>query len=120
MAYWINELDSIKTNKEEGIYEVIKRLEATFEYMEGEKYFLKEDDKMKYLHNAIPKSYIRRFTYEEKDTFETIAKKIKSDLNKIALYEGWKSKEKYDHDDPMEIDMVRKFKNNNTDNNTKY
>ena len=41
-------------------------------------------------------------------------------MNKTALYEGWKSKEKYDHDDPMEIDMVGKFKNNNTDNNTKY
>ena len=41
-------------------------------------------------------------------------------MNKTSLYEGWKSKEKYDQDDPMEIDMVGKFKNNNTDNNTKY
>ncbi len=127
-AYWITCLNSLSTTKENKIMDILKEMKRIFEAMESNKLTMRNDEKIKYLYNAIPKSYISKIMLKDDDTFDSLYEKIEADLKIKSYIEGWQLEDN-EIDDLMEVDYVRKnhthnlnFNNNqnNYDNHNNY
>jgi hypothetical protein len=66
---------------------------------------MSEDEKLRYLFNAIPEDYANKFTLMNEDNFTTISKKIDTDINKLAYISNSNNQSK---DDQLEIDFTLK------------
>eukprot|EP00833_Pecoramyces_ruminatium_P007370 jgi/Orpsp1_1/1181402/evm.model.c7180000077088.1 len=78
---------------------------------------ISEDEKLKYVFNALPQDYISKFILTKDDTFDTVYGKIEDDISRKSYIESWQN-QNY-NDDPMEIDYVKKEHNKNEKNNSK-
>jgi len=115
-SYWLKKLNSIKTTNKQGILDVIDQLKDIFENMDNINFHLSEDEKLRYLFNAMPEDYTNKFTLTDIDNFTSISKKIVEDINKLAYIQQWNLNNQ-PMDDPMEIDYAGKFQKKNKNNN---
>ena len=104
----MNKLNSIKTTNKQGILDVIDQLKDIFENMDNINFQLSEDEKLRYLFNAILEDYTNKFTLTDKDNFTSIRMKIVEDIYKLAYIQQWNSNSQ-PKDDPIEIDCAGKF-----------
>jgi len=118
--YLISRLNSLSTSKEEKIMETLDQMKDIFKIMDSSQLKISDDKKIRYLYNASPEDYMRKFILEQNETFDSLYNKINADLKKRSYIKGCN----YDNrdDDPMEIDQVRKIviKNKNNYKNNKY
>jgi len=119
-SYWISRLNSLSTSKEEKIMETLDQMRDIFKVMDSSQLRISDEEKIKYLYNALPEDYMGKFILEQNETFDSLYNKIDADLKKRSYIKGWN----YDNrdDDPMEINQVRKIaiKNKNNYKNNKY
>jgi len=104
-TYWIKKLNSIYAKQESDISSAIEEMKDIFKLMKKNNLIFSEDEKVKYLHNSLPKSYQNRLLLNDNETFESLYNRINADLAKRSYVKGWKVENKYD--DPMEIDYIK-------------
>ena len=112
--YLISRLNSLSASKEEKIMETLDQMKDIFKIMDSSQLKISDDKKIRYLYNASPEDYMRKFILEQNETFDSLYNKINADLKKRSYIKSWS----YDNrdDDPMEIDQVRKIAIKNKNN----
>eukprot|EP00833_Pecoramyces_ruminatium_P002538 jgi/Orpsp1_1/1176570/evm.model.c7180000058122.1 len=117
MGYWVRTLNSLHTEKKVEIMETLNSMKEIFTSMNSKNLKISEDEKLKYVFNALPQDYISKFILTKDDTFDTVYGKIEDDISRKSYIESWQN-QNY-NDDPMEIDYVKKEHNKNEKNNSK-
>ncbi|ORX43519.1 hypothetical protein BCR36DRAFT_460401 [Piromyces finnis] len=101
-TYWMMKLNSLKTSNEKEITNFLEEMSNIFNTLEKADCKLSNIEKLKYLYNALPGEYMKKYILKDSTKYEELNKEIQEDI-KNRLYNR--------RDNPMEIDFVNRGSN---------
>ncbi|ORX59057.1 hypothetical protein BCR36DRAFT_453294 [Piromyces finnis] len=109
ITYWMMKSDSLKTSNEKEITNVLEEMTNIFDTLEKADCKLSNTEKLKYLYNALPGEYMKKYILKDSTKYEELNKEIREDIKNRAYVLDWTVDNR--RDDPMEIDFVNRGSN---------